>query len=73
MRLTRHARNRLRLNRRSAPGVTDGLVLEALEHGADAGYDAKGNKKVRVAIGESMLTVVVDGSRGVVITVWREE
>ena len=36
------------------------------------GYDEQGNRRVRVTIATTELTVVVDDSAGTVITVWVE-
>ncbi len=73
MRLTRHAKNRIRLIARRAPNVTEEWLLEALTSAVLAGTDVKGNPKLRVGIGAILLTVVVDQEKQVVVTCWREE
>lgn len=73
MRLTRHAKNRLRLIAKRAPSVTEKWLLEALASAALAGTDVKGNRKLKVRIDAILLTVVVDQERQLVVTLWREE
>lgn len=73
MRLTRHAKNRLRLIAKRAPAVTEGWLLEALFTAALVGIDVKGNHRLRVGIDAILLTAVVDRERQVVVTLWREE
>lgn len=73
VRLTRHAKNRLRLIARRAPAVTERWLLEALASAALAGTDVKGNRKFSVRIDAILLTAVVDQERQVVVTLWREE
>lgn len=70
MRLTRHARNRLRWIGRSHPSVSEAQLLEALPTGEILGKDDRGNRRVRVSLAGVRLTVVVDDSQGVIITVW---
>lgn len=73
MRLTRHAKNRIRLIARRAPDVTEEWLLEALTSAVLVGTDVKGNPKFRVRIDAIMLTVVVDEERQIVVTCWRED
>jgi hypothetical protein len=73
VRLTRHAKNRLRLLRRRAPELTEPRVLEALGSARSLGRDVKGNRRVSIRIGEILLMVVVDEAKQVVVTIWREE
>lgn len=70
MRLTRHARNRLRRIRRCHPEVTSEEILNGLIRGSTLGYDRLGNRLVRITVGGLFVTVVVTGDRRVVITIW---
>ena len=72
MRLTRHARNRLRWIARRHPGVSEAKLLEALPGAVTVGYDDRGNRRARMTIGMTNLIVVVDESQGSVITMWVE-
>jgi hypothetical protein len=70
VRLTRHARNPLRWIGRQHPNVTAEALIEALPAAETIGYDDRGNGRVRLAVGGTRLTVVMDESAGVVITLW---
>lgn len=72
MRLTRHARNRLRWIARRHPGATAEAVTKALPGVKTMGYEDRGNQKVQLVIGEARSTVVVDEAADVVVTVWVE-
>lgn len=73
VRLTRHAKNRLRLLRRRAPDLTEPRVLEALGSARLLGEDIKGNRRMSIRIAEILLVVVVDETDQIVVTIWREE
>ncbi|MGH2664126.1 MAG: hypothetical protein ACRDH8_15270 [Actinomycetota bacterium] len=72
MRLTRHAKNRLRWIERRHPGVTETGLIEALPASETIGYDDRGNRRARLVLGGTGLTVVIDEAQGIVITVWVE-
>lgn len=72
MKLTRHARNRLRWIARRHPGATPEAVLKAVPRGETIGYDDRENRKARVMIGDARLTVVIDEANEVVVTIWVE-
>lgn len=72
MRLTRHASNRLRWIARRHPAVTGSGLLKNLPSAETVGYDDRGNRRARLALGRATVMVVVDESEGVVITVWVE-
>ncbi len=72
MKLSRHARNRLRLIRRRHPELTTGRLLEAVLRGETVGYDEVGNRLVSVSIPGTRLTVVLDHRERIVVTVWEE-
>jgi hypothetical protein len=72
MRLTRHARNRLRWITRHHSGVTEAELLSRLPKSEHIGYDERGNRRVRAVVGNTTLTIVVDERGGVVITLWVE-
>lgn len=73
MRLSRHARNRLRRIQRRYPGLTPAQLLEGLLGATGIGYDEKGNRKVQVLVSGAHLTVVVGELEDLVITLWLEE
>lgn len=73
MRLSRHAKNRLRLIRRLAPEVTDEGLVAAIGRNAREIEEVGGDRILRIQIEEYRLTVVLDGRDELVITVWREE
>lgn len=73
MRLTRHAKNRLRLIARRVPAMTEKALLEAMDSAPLVGTDVKGNQRLKVRIDAILLTVVVDQDRQQVVTFWREE
>jgi hypothetical protein len=70
VRLTRHARNRLRWIARSHPEATAEDVAEALSTAETIGYDAHRNRKARGVVGGTSMTVVVDERADVVVTIW---
>lgn len=70
VRLSRHARNRLRWIARRHPQVSAAAVMEALPGAETIGYDDRGNRKARVPMGDVRLTVVVDEAASVVVTIW---
>ena len=72
MRLSRHARNRLRWVARRHPHVTSASVLEALFTADELGYDERGNKRLRAQLEEVTLTLVIDAEEAIVITLWVE-
>jgi hypothetical protein len=73
VRLSRHAKNRLRFIRRSASAVTDDALLDVLAGATELRRDARGNRVLAVRLDDVRLTVVVDDVGAVVITIWREE
>ncbi|MGH2699894.1 MAG: hypothetical protein ACRDJL_11955 [Actinomycetota bacterium] len=73
MRLTRHAKNRLRFIQRRAPSLTESRLLEALGSASVMGEDPKGNRRVSIRLDDVLLLVVVDEAKEIVITIWREE
>ena len=70
MKWTRHARNRLRWIERRHPAVTNRRLLEALPVAETLGYDDRGNRRARVMIENTEVTVVVDETEDAVITLW---
>lgn len=50
--------------------MSEAQLLEALPTGEILGKDDRGNRRVRVSLAGVRLTVVVDDSQGVIITVW---
>jgi len=72
VRLTRHARNRLRWIGRRHPSVSEASLLETLPQAVTVGYDDRGNRRARVTLGRAGLIVVVDEAQSVIITVWME-
>lgn len=72
MRLSRHARNRLRLIARRHPWITAEWLLRGLSHARTLGYDDRGNRRVQLAHGELSIVVVIDDEVGLVITIWVE-
>jgi hypothetical protein len=73
VRLTRHARNRLRLIGRLAPDLTEQRLLEALGSASELSEDVKGNRRMSIRLDGMLLVVVVDEANQVVVTIWREE
>lgn len=63
MRLTRHAKNRLRYMRRRAPEITEAAILDVLPSGSELGSDVRGNRLLAVRIEGILLTVIVDDAR----------
>jgi hypothetical protein len=47
-------------------------VLESLTGAETIGYDDRGNRKARVMIGDTALTVVIHEAAEVVVTIWAE-
>jgi hypothetical protein len=70
--LTRPARNRLRWIARSHPSVSEAELLETVPQAVTVGYDERGNRRARLTVGTTSLTVVVDEARGMIITLWVE-
>lgn len=70
VKLTRHARNRVRRIARAHPEVTVGRVLEALFAAETLGYDRWGNRHAGVLVGGTRLTVVIDERERVIVTIW---
>ena len=73
MRLTRHAKNRLRWIRRVEPDLTEVDLLAALDRGVGIGHDVRNNRLVSVEVRGVQLVLVVDEIEQMVITMWREE
>jgi hypothetical protein len=73
MRLTRHAKNRLRWIRRNVSAVTETDVVAAIDSGETIGRDVKGNRHIAAVMNGVRLVLVVDEERQLVITMWREE
>lgn len=72
MRLTRHAKNRLRWVARRHPEVTADAVFAALPDAETVRYDDVGNRRARIRVGITSLTVVIDDESATVITLWVE-
>jgi hypothetical protein len=72
VRTTRHAKNRLRWIGRRHPSVTETALLNGLSGSETVGYDERGNRRARMQVGATNLTVVIDEEEAVVITVWVE-
>lgn len=72
MRLSRHAKNRLRWIGRRHSSVTAAGLLENLPGSETIGYDDRGNRRALVVLGETRLTLVIDEAQALVITVWVE-
>lgn len=70
MKLTRHAKNRLRWIARSHPGVTESGLLDALATADALTEDDPGNRRIEVHLREVRLMAVVDEGADMVITVW---
>lgn len=73
MRLTRHAKNRLRRIRKAHAEVTAGAILRALLAGGLRTSDETGRIRVRVFVGATQLVVVIDPEEQVVVTIWSKE
>lgn len=73
MRLTRHAKNRLRLIARRVPAIDESRFLKALDITIGSERDVKGNRKLIVQIDAILLRAIVDDQKQIVITIWREE
>ncbi len=69
VKLTRHAKNRLRWIERRHPGIRQGL-LRALSTAETLGYDDRGNRRVRIMLGDTELIAVVDEVRDTMISLW---
>jgi hypothetical protein len=72
VRLSRHARNRLRLISRRHPEITAERLLQALPDAQTLGYDDRGNRRARLRFGGITVIVVTDEKAGFLITVWVE-
>jgi hypothetical protein len=68
VKLTRHARNRLRLIRRATPDITAAAVLSAVMES----YDEVVDDRIVVRIGDVDVVVVLDVGRSVLVTLWRQ-
>jgi len=73
VRLTRHAKDRLRFIGRRGALLSGSRLLEALASADVVGEDIKGNRRLSIRIDDVLLTVVVVEARQIVITIWREE
>jgi hypothetical protein len=73
VRLTRHAKNRLRYIARRWPGVSEEQLLANLAAAEGVDRDVKGNSRLSVEVGGILLIVIVDPGRDVVVTIWRQE
>jgi hypothetical protein len=73
MRLTRHAKNRLRWIRRAEPKLAEADLLAAIDRGTLIGGDVRDNPHVLVEVAGLRLVLVVDEREQMVITMWREE
>jgi len=73
MRLSRHAKNRLRWLRRASVQLTEEELVEALGTGSLVGHDLKGNAHHALSLAGTRLVVVIDEREEVVVTIWREE
>lgn len=72
MRLTRHAKNRLRWIARRHETVSEAALLATIPAGVTVGYDERGNRRIRVTVGATRLILVIDESQGSIITMWAE-
>lgn len=72
MRLSRHAKNKLRWIRRDAAHLTEDALLRDIVHGQHLGTDHRGNVKIAVEVAGVRLTAVVDPDDELVVTLWRE-
>lgn len=72
MRLSRHARNRLRLIAKRHPGITADWLLRGLSDARTLSYDDRGNRRARLRHGEVSIVVVIDEEAGLVVTIWVE-
>ncbi|MDX1659831.1 MAG: hypothetical protein R3343_13505 [Nitriliruptorales bacterium] len=72
MRLSRHAKNKLRWIRRDAPHLTEEALLRGIADGRELGVDDRGNVKIAVEVAGVRFTAVVDPDDELVITLWRE-
>jgi len=70
MRMSRHAKNRLRWLRRAHPAVSEQSVTEALGEGRTLGYDDRGHRRVLIEAGSTEIVVVIDEEAELVITLW---
>ena len=52
------------------PAVTKRRLIEALPGSVTLGYDDRENRRVRITIEDTDMTVVVDERRDMVITLW---
>lgn len=73
MRLTRHAKNRLRWIRRAVPNLTETELIAAIGQGSKIGRDVRDHQHVSIDVAGIRLVLVVDETNRMVITIWREE
>jgi len=48
------------------------MLLDALSRAETVGYDDRGNRRARVNLGTTALTVVIDEAQAAVVTLWVE-
>src|SRR3990172_1491280 len=60
VRLSRHARNRLRWIRRRHPSVSELELLHAVSEGKALGYDDRGHRRGLITVGSMEIVLVVD-------------
>lgn len=72
MRFSRHAKNRLRLIKRGCPHLTMEEIIDAAKRGELLGRDRSDDRRRRIHIRGIVVVLVIDPSRRVVITLWRE-
>jgi hypothetical protein len=70
VKLSRHARNRLRWIRRRHPIATEARLLDALSDARRLGYDERGNLRVMATLGSAEVVLVIDEAAALVITMW---
>lgn len=70
MKLTRHARNRLRWIRRGHPAIGVEALAAALPGAPVLGYDGRGNRRLLVEVADLELIVIFDARDDVLVTLW---
>lgn len=70
--LTRHARNRIRFIRRTAPDVSAMGIVSAISEGQALEPDPQGRRRVRIEVAGIGLTAVISADGEVLITLWKE-
>jgi len=63
MKLTRHARNRLRWIQRRRSDVSAKGLIDTLREAESIGYDDRGNRRVQTTVQGTELIVVIDDTR----------